>query len=120
MTFNSLKTLAAASLIALASGTAAFAAGMSYNYIIPGTYEHTNSVINLDLVRADNGGTVSIYDFTDGTQGALLGSEMVHAGANENVKVQLQPNVAQKALVVLSVDGMAPVATATISDFNQG
>jgi len=45
---------------------------------------------------------------------------MVHAGANENVKVQLQPNVAQKALVVLSVDGMAPVATATISDFNQG
>jgi len=120
MTFNSLKTIAAASLIAVASGTAAFAADMSYNYIVPSTYEHTNSVINLDLVRADDGGTVSIYDFTDGTQGALLGSERVHAGANENVKVQLQPNVAQKALVVLSVDGMAPVATATINDFNKG
>ncbi|WP_066701622.1 hypothetical protein [Celeribacter ethanolicus] len=118
MTFNSVKTLTAAALLAVATSGTAFAANMDYNYIVPGEIQSLNSVINLELVRASEAGTVSIYDYSNGTQGALLGTAEVHAGANTNVKVELTPNVAQKALVVLSEEG-APVATTTLRNLDK-
>lgn len=118
MTFNSVKTLTAAALVAFATSGAAFADNMDYNYIVPGEIQSLNSVINLDLVRASEAGTVSIYDYSQGTQGDLLGTADVHAGANPNVKVEVTPNVAQKALVVLSEQG-APVATSTLHNLDK-
>lgn len=117
MTFNSVKTLAAAALLAVATSGTAFAANMDYNYIVPGEIQSLNSVVNLDLVRASDAGTVSIYDYSDGTQGALLGSAEVHPGANTDVKVQLSPNTVQKALVVLTEHG-SQVATSTLRDLD--
>ncbi|SFI69593.1 hypothetical protein [Celeribacter neptunius] len=115
MTSATLKTLTAAALIAVAAGSASYAATMDYNYIIPGHASDLKSVVDLDLVRASDAGTISIYDFSQGSQGAFLGSAAIHAGANENVKVEIMPTTARKVLIVLTENGKTtPVATSTL------
>lgn len=120
---TSLKPLATATLIAvstLAAGSASYAATMGYSYIVPGHASELKSVVDLDLVRASDAGTISVYDFSHGTEGTLLGSTKVHAGANENVKVQIAPNTADKALIVLTENGIStPVATSTLRHVNE-
>lgn len=118
MTLTSMKTLTAAALIAMASGTASFAANMDYNYIMPGKIQSLNSTVSLEVVRASAPGTVTVYDYSNGTQGAELGSASVNAGANADVKVELSANTASKALVVLTEGSSAPIATATLRDLD--
>ncbi len=68
------------------------------------------STIDLGTVRAADAGTVEIYDYRLGTQGALLGTETVNAGANSNVRIDLGLAPAGDVLAVLKVDGQV-VAT---------
>ncbi|AJE47407.1 hypothetical protein [Celeribacter indicus] len=117
MTYTSMKTLAAASLIALATGTASYAQGMGYNYIVPGENDNISTSLTLEMVRASQAGTVQVYDYTAGEQGDLIGSAEVSAGANEGVNVTLDANTAQQLLIVLTVGGQVE-ATTTIHDAN--
>jgi hypothetical protein len=100
--FNSaLKSIALATLIAT-SGAAAFAASdrISANE----TQDFFNSV-DLDFVSASGNGTVAIYDYSNGEQGKLLGTETINAGANQNVNVRLSPAATHDVVAVLTVGG---------------
>ena len=112
---TTVKTLAAASVLAVATTTASFAGSAGYNYIIPGEQMELKTELSLNMVRASENGTVSVYDFTHGEKGALLGSTEVHAGANQDVKIMLNANAAQDAIIVLTTeDGTVPLATTTL------
>ncbi|MCA0043671.1 hypothetical protein [Celeribacter litoreus] len=107
------KSAFAAALLASA-GSAAFA---GTNYILPGHAQDTRSEITLDLVRADSDGVVRIYQEHVGAMGALLGSEDVHAGANQDVRIRLTRPGLGDVMAVLVTDGSTgPAATAVVSD----
>lgn len=108
---TSIKTIVAAAAVAVA-GSAAFAGP---SYIFSGPAQNLTSYADLELVRADTDATVYIYDFHNGERGALLGSEQVNAGANTNVKVQLNQAATSDVIAVLSADGVTDLA---VSDVN--
>lgn len=63
------------------------------------------SSISLENVRAAGDGTVEIYDYHTGMQGKLLGSQMVNAGANSDVRINLGQTVRDDVIAVLKVNG---------------
>jgi len=81
------------SIKAIALATAAIAAtattASATNYFAFGEKVDRSSVIELGTVRAESNGVVELYDFRNGEIGALLGSEMVNAGANGDVRVNV-------------------------------
>lgn len=93
-------TLAAAAVAASASIAAADA-----NYIDAFAKEQMRGGnVELDIVRAADAGTLSIYSYHKGVQGALLGSEAVSAGINTDLNINIQrPNT--NAIAVLTVNG---------------
>ena len=95
------KTLIAAAAAALTLGTAATAQGFLE---VGDTYEPA-SVIELGTVNAPAGGVVEIYDFHRGEIGALLGTEMVAAGADFDVRVNVGSRPVHDVIAVLTVDG---------------
>lgn len=60
--------------------------------------------VELGLVRATGDGVVEVYTFHGGEIGALLGSEMVHAGANRDVDVNIR-RTGLNAIALLKVGG---------------
>ncbi|SFJ36775.1 hypothetical protein [Celeribacter neptunius] len=112
MTF-SVKTLAAAALVAVA-GSAAVAGP---NYIIAGNQSDLKSVATVDLVRADQNATLQVYDFHTGERGALLGSATVRAGANSDVKVQLSKRPTSDVEFVLVSSNGADLAIKTADTY---
>ena len=104
-------TLTAAAIAATATAVAADA-----NYIDAFAKEQNRDTqVELELVRSEGAGTLSIYSFHKGVQGNLLGSEMVHAGANADVRVDISRPLTD-AIAVLTVNGVV-VDTQEI-DFN--
>ncbi|MEM8536759.1 MAG: hypothetical protein AAGF56_02745 [Pseudomonadota bacterium] len=97
----SIKTIALAA--ATVAATASFASADSYFEF----NENLDSAATLDLglVRAEGAGVVEIYDFHKGEIGALLGSEMVNAGANTDVQVNVGIRPTQDVIALLKVDG---------------
>lgn len=93
--------LIAATLAATASTASA------NNYFENGTNRDSGTTFELGLVRADAAGVVSIYNYTNGVQGALLGTKEVHAGANTDVRINVGNNKAYAVLAVLEVSGQA-------------
>jgi len=63
------------------------------------------ATVELGVVKAEAGGTVEIYNFAGGEQGALLGMTDVHAGANKNVRVNIGSHYLNDVIAVLKVDG---------------
>jgi hypothetical protein len=57
------------------------------------------------LVTATNAGTVSIYDYKTGSQGALLGEVPVNAGANADLLINLGVPPQSDVLAVLTIGG---------------
>ncbi|SFJ36806.1 hypothetical protein [Celeribacter neptunius] len=112
MTF-SVKTLAAAALVAVA-GSAAVAGP---NYIITGVQKDIKSVTTVDLVRADQAGTLEVYNFHNGERGALLGSADVNAGANTDVKVRLSNAPLNKVEYVLVGNNGAELAATDVNNY---
>ena len=96
--------LVAAALVSTASIASA---NNSFNV---GSTLKDSSVLDLGLVRSEANGVVNVYDFGTGVQGALLGSEAVHAGANTDVRVDVTGSQATRAIAVLEINGQ-PVVT---------
>ena len=72
-----------------------------------------NSSITLDLVRTDADGFVAIYDYSTGEFGEMLGMAEVNAGANADVNVPLDVNVAQTLAAVIFEGEIGDPAIAT-------
>lgn len=93
--------------IALIAATVAATASVASadNYFEFGERLDNSSVLELGLVRAEGAGTVEIYNFHKGEIGALLGTEMVNAGANADVRVNVGKRPGQDVIALLKVDG---------------
>ncbi|MBU2936962.1 MULTISPECIES: hypothetical protein [Pacificibacter] len=99
--FNtSVKTLAAAAVL-IAAGSSAFAS----DHIFADRSQDLTSFVELDLVRASTDGVVDIYELTADGQGKLLGSQAVHAGANQDVRVSFNTITNQDVIAVLTTNG---------------
>lgn len=93
--------------IALIAATIAATASVASadNYFAFGENLESSSVLDLGLVRAEGAGVVEIYDFATGEVGRLLGTEMVNAGANADVRVNVGIRPKQDVIALLKVDG---------------
>lgn len=96
----SIKTFAIAATLAAATATTASANAFSFGETLEDA-----AVVELGLVTADAAGVVEIYNYAGGKQGALLGSEDVHAGANQNVRVDIGSQYLNDVIAVLRIDG---------------
>ena len=99
----SIKSIAL--VAATIASTASFASADNY-FEFAETIE-SSSVLDLGLVRAEGAGVVEIYDFHKGELGQLLGTEMVNAGANTDVRVNVGVRPTEDIIAVLKVDGQA-------------
>ena len=99
-------------MIALAAAAVAATAGAAQadNYFSYGEVLEAGTTLDLGTVRAAGDGVVEIYNFQGGEQGALLGSTMVSAGANKDVRVNVGIDPRWDVLAVLKVNGQT-VAT---------
>jgi hypothetical protein len=93
---NLMKTTAFAAAIALAGTAATAESYFGQQYAVDG-----DSAITLELVTAENAGMVAIYDYTGGEFGDLLGMVEVNAGANDEVVIPLDNNIAKELAAVL-------------------
>ena len=93
-------------IIALAAGLllTTGAASASNTFALSGAQD-SQTLIELGTVVADRNGVVEVYDYRTGTEGRLLGSEAVKAGANTNIKISLASLYTDEVLAVLVVDG---------------
>ena len=96
---------------ATVAATASFASSVSaQSYFGFGTNLDNNAVLEIGLVRSDADGVVAVYDDASGVQGALLGTQKVHAGANSDVRVNVGKRPVRDVITVLEVNGQ-PVVT---------
>jgi hypothetical protein len=98
----SIKMIALVAATVAATASIASADANSFGY---GETLDSSSSLDLGNVRAAAMGVVEIYDFRAGTQGALLGSTTVHAGANQDVRVNVGQKPLSDVLAVLKVNG---------------
>ena len=96
----SIKTIALAAATVAATASAASAT----SYFQYGETVEKGSVLELGLVRADMAGVVEIYDYNNGELGTLLGTEMVNAGANSDVRVNVIYPPLNDVIAVLKID----------------
>lgn len=95
-----IKTFTFAAITSIALATTAVADNaFTFNNNVSG------STAELGQVRAADAGTVSLYDFHGGVQGALLGTQDVAAGANFDVRVNLGQRPINDVVAVLTIDG---------------
>lgn len=104
------KTTLALALTALVGSASVAAADVSYFGLAPQL--PATSTVNLGTVTAQGNGVVEIYDYRLGTQGALLGTQTLNAGANTDVRIDLGRVPMGDVLAVMKVDGKV-VATQT-------
>lgn len=97
----SMKTI----IIAAAAAAITATAGAADTYFQAGNTLDRGDVLELGLVTAEGAGVVEIYDFHGGTQGKLLGSEGLHAGANTDVRVNTGFPAINDVIAVVKVDG---------------
>ena len=94
------KYLPFAAVAALVAATgAAMASGLPLEPV-----QRADTHLELGTVTSDGPGTVEVYSYRLGQQGALLGSTPVKAGANTNVDVNLTAHPLEPVLVVLTDD----------------
>lgn len=105
--------------IALAAATVAASASFAsadVSYLSNFAMEQNNdTIVELGTVRAAGNGVVEIYSYNAGKVGALLGTEAVNAGANQDVDVNIRRS-GTDAIAFLKVNGQI-VDTQEI-DFN--
>jgi hypothetical protein len=103
----SIKFTAIAAAAIATLGTASFADASYFEFQ---ERLDADSVLELGTVTSQGNGVVEIYSFHGGELGALLGSEAVTAGANSDVRVNVQRGPDHDVIAVLKVDGQT-VAT---------
>lgn len=92
-------------VIAAAAVAVTASAASADSYFSFGNKLDNDTTLNLGTVRAESDGVVEIYRLLGGDNGVLLGSEMVNAGANQDVQIQLNGKPNFDVLAVLKVDG---------------
>lgn len=97
----SIKSIA---LIAATIAATASAASAD-SYFAFGERLDSSSILDLGIVTSDGAGVVEVYDFSRGEIGQLLGTEVVNAGANADVRVNVGGRPAQDVIALLKVDG---------------
>ena len=97
----SIKSLTLA--VAAAAMTAGAASADSYFSFGETLDDSATAEIGTVLTKAD--GVVEIYNFAGGEIGALLGSEPVFAGANQDVRVQIGAGYRKDVIALLKIDG---------------
>jgi len=97
----SIKTLTLAAAAVAITATAASAD----SYFSFGETLDDSATLELGTVKADGAGVVEIYNYAGGQIGALLGTEAVNAGANQDVRVQIGSHYLNDVIAVLKVDG---------------
>lgn len=97
----SVKTIIFAAAAAAVTATA----GAADTYFEQGRTLEAGNVLELGLITAEGAGVVEIYDYRNGTQGALLGSEQLNAGANTNTRVNTGIPARRDVIAVVKVDG---------------
>lgn len=94
-----IKALTIAALTLAATATSASAT----SYFSFGETIDRSSVVDLGTVRATSDGVVEIYDFNGNEFGKLLGTQMVNAGANSNVRVNTMVPPLNDVVAVLRI-----------------
>lgn len=102
---KTLFVLAAAAVVGAATFAAAEPFNSAGNYFSQSTTVEANSVFDVALVTTTGAGTVAIYDYNAGTQGALLGQIAVNAGANADLRINLGVPPRNDVIAVLTVAG---------------
>lgn len=97
-------------LALLAGATCVAPSASAENYVSQATLQGSRTLVEFDVVTSDADGIVEVYDFSTGTLGALLGSKLIHEGANPDVRVSLVPPPFSKAVAILRI-GADPVAS---------
>ena len=85
-------------------GSATLAAA-DVNYFSVEKTQDTSSRLDLGTIRAAADGVVEVYDFQGGSQGALLGTVPVYAGANGDVQVNVGTAPLGNVVALLNIDG---------------
>ena len=80
-------------------------AGAADSYFEQGRTLDGGDVLELGLITADAAGVVEIYDFHTGSQGALVGSERLSAGANTNVRIDTGLPQNRDVIALIKIDG---------------
>lgn len=97
----SMKIIALATVTALSTATLA-SANNSFAF---GETLSDSTTVDLGTLNTTGAGMVEIYDFRGGEAGKLLGATEVHAGANQDVRINLNQNPQSTVVAVLTVNG---------------
>lgn len=94
-------------LFSLVAATLAIAAtsASAYSSFSLNEVQDSDNIVQMGPIMSDGMGVVEIYDFHGGTQGRLLGTETVYAGANTDVRIPLGTTASETLLALLKVDG---------------
>ena len=95
------KKFFASTAVATLLATSAMAQSEGYFTYIEGTPQEDSSVVELGGVTADVDGTVVIYDYQGGEFGDMLGSMAVSAGANSDVRIDVDEHTSSTLAAVL-------------------
>ncbi len=104
------NTIALALIASIGTASIASAAATSSYFGYQGD-QAADSVVNIDLVVSEANGTVEIYDYRLGVQGALLASDDVRAGANTDLKLGTNLAPIGDVIAVLKSDSGEVLAT---------
>ena len=99
-----------ATLIAAASVFTLTTSAQADSYFSYADALERTSTLELGQVVSEGNGVISIYDFHRNTQGRLLGTQNVRAGANFDVHVNVGLRPLNDVIAVLTVNGQV-VAT---------
>lgn len=105
--------LAIATVASVAAASTAFA-GSSFTF--DAAQHQSGTVLELGVVNAPSQGVLEVYDYRLGEQGKLLATEKLHAGANDNTRVNLNYEPFGDVLAVVSAGGQ--VVDTQVIDFD--
>jgi hypothetical protein len=75
------------------------------------------TTLTIDNVTAESAGTLDVYDYHTGERGELLASVDLNAGANSDVRVDLDQEPRSDVMAVVMIDGeMAAMTEIEIED----
>jgi hypothetical protein len=104
--------LAAAALVGATTFAAAGPANDAGNYFGGVETIKSSNVFDIALVTTTGPGVVQLFDYNQGTQGALLGEVQVNAGANADLRVNLGIAPRNDVLAVLTIGGQVAATQA--------
>lgn len=109
------QSILAVAAVATLGSTAAFAAS---DAVFTSALQDAATYVDIELVTASSDAVVEIYDYRLGETGALLGTSTVHAGANDDLRVQLDHAPLGDVLAVVKSGGVVLSENVIAIDIN--